>query len=187
MAQRAGRANNPAYLTSKSRRLGHSAGRVRRVLVSLPSTDEILEAVRSVDSSYHRLVLIVGATGKTAALERVARDQGWALVNLNLSLSERLLELTRAHRARRASAIAEEIVKEAGTATVLLDNLEILFGVDLQLDPLRLLQALSRFRTVAAAWPGSLDGGHLVYAEPGHPEYRREARPDTPIVLMGRA
>jgi hypothetical protein len=125
--------------------------------------------------------------GKTAALEQVALEKGWPLLNVNLSLSERLLELTRAQRALRASALVEDIVKESGTEIVLLDNLEILFGVDLQLDPLRLLQTLSRSRTIVAAWPGNLNGDHLVYSEPGHPEYRRETKPDTPIVAIGSA
>ncbi len=55
---------------------------------------------------------------------------------------------------------------------MVLDNLELLFDVELKQDPLRLLQHISRNRNVVAAWNGHVDGGKLTYAEPGHPEYR---------------
>ena len=38
---------------------------------------------------------------------------------------------------------------------MLLDHLEILFDPALEQDPLRLLQGVSRDRTVVAAWPGT--------------------------------
>ena len=58
---------------------------------------------------------------------------------------------------------------------VLLDNIEVLFDVALKQDPLRLLQGLSRNKTVVAAWSGSVNADHLIYSTPGHPEYRRYA------------
>ena len=36
---------------------------------------------------------------------------------------------------------------------ILLDNIEVIFDVALKQDPLRLLQRLSRNKTVVAAWP----------------------------------
>ena len=61
----------------------------------------------------------------------------------------------------------------AQAGLVLLDNIEILFDVHLKQDPLRLLQGLSRNKTVVAAWNGSIVDGHMTYAVPDHPEYRR--------------
>jgi hypothetical protein len=55
----------------------------------------------------------------------------------------------------------------------LLDNIEILFDPVLHHDPLKLLLALSRNRTVAVSWNGVISEDHLGYAEPRHPEYRR--------------
>ena len=54
-------------------------------------------------------------------------------------------------------------------------------------DPLRLLQSLSRNRTIVAAWPGIFDGASLTYAEPGHPEARRYPTPQAVIVRAGDA
>ena len=90
---------------------------------------------------------------------------------------------------RRASS-----VKRQASDVLLLDNLEILFDVRLKQDPLRLLQQLSRNKTIVVAWPGGVvdpheaydasarkeerrathdAGRYLTYAVPDHPEYRR--------------
>jgi hypothetical protein len=56
---------------------------------------------------------------------------------------------------------------------ILLDNIEILFDISLRQDTLRLLQGLSRNKTVVVAWGGSIDKEHMLYATPDHPEYKR--------------
>jgi hypothetical protein len=65
------------------------------------------------------------------------------------------------------------MLNDAAGEIVLFDNIEILFDVSLKQDPLRLLQGLSRNKTVVAAWNGSIDGKYMIYAVPDHPEYRR--------------
>ena len=135
-----------------------------------PLVDDVIEKIREAGSRYHRLVLVVGVagTGKT-----VAGCIDAPLVNVNLELSRRMLDLAERQRPLRIRRLLDRIVAESGGDVVLLDNLEILFDAALRQHPLRLLQDLSRSRVVAAAWNGSLDGGHVHYATPGHPEYRR--------------
>jgi hypothetical protein len=100
------------------------------------------------------------------------RQAGAPLVNVNLELSCRMLDLTERQRALQLPRLLGEIVSETGEL-VLLDNIEILFDVRLKQDPMRLLQGLSRNKTVVAAWNGSIVDGHMTYAVPDHPEYRR--------------
>jgi len=50
--------------------------------------------------------------------------------------------------------------------TCCLDNTEILFNPILKQDPLRLLQRISRNRTVVATWLGNVTDSHLTYAAP---------------------
>jgi len=134
--------------------------------------------------AYHRLILVVGPprTGKTSALRELSREHGWPLLNVNLELSERLLELTSRQRALRAPRVVAEIVEQHPGEVLLLDNIEILFSPDLQQDPLRLLQGLSRNRTVVAGWSGETDGENLTYAQPPHPEYQGYLRPQVILV-----
>jgi len=69
--------------------------------------------------------------------------------------------------------VLREIVGDDGNQMVLLDNIEIIFDNGLKQDPLRLLQGLSRSKTVTAAWNGNIVENSLTYAAPDHPEYKR--------------
>ena len=138
-------------------------------------SDQICDRLLHAEGLYHRLVLVVGreGTGKTSALRAVGERVNAVLVNVNLELSRRLLDLTERQRPLRVQRLLDEIVAERESDVILLDNIEILFEVALRQDPLRLLQGLSRPRKVVAAWNGCLEDHHIRYAEPGHPEYRR--------------
>ena len=140
-----------------------------------PLSERVIERIGRAANLYHRLVLVVGVagSGKTGALREAAAHTGAPLVNVNLELSRRLLDLTGRQRALRTQDLLHDVAAEARGDVVLLDNLELLFDPALRQDPLRLLRGLSRHRTVAASWNGSVEDGHVRYAAPGHPEYRR--------------
>ncbi len=149
-----------------------------------PLASQIQDVLPRTQDAYYKLVLAVGhaRTGKTAVLSELAAQHSWPRLNVNLRLSERLLELTHRQRATRVAGILEE-----KSEVVLLDNIELLFAEELAQDPLRLLQSLSRNRAIVAAWPGGFDGACLTYAEPGYPEARRYQTPQAVIVKAGDA
>ena len=140
-----------------------------------PLADQVIRGIGQAAELYHRLVILVApaGAGKTAALQDVHERTAAPLVNVNLELSRRMLDLTERQRVLQLPRLLSEIVGSAATDVVLLDNIEVLFDVSLKQDPLRLLQGLSRNKTVVAAWSGSIDGEHMVYATPDHPEYKR--------------
>ncbi len=140
-----------------------------------PLADQVVRKIKQVDELYHQLMLVVApaGAGKTTALREVQERVGAPLVNVNLDLSRRMLDLTERQRALQLPRLLREIINDAASEVVLLDNIEILFDVSLKQDPLRLFQGLSRNKTVVAAWNGSIDGDHMIYAVPDHPEYRR--------------
>ena len=140
-----------------------------------PLADRVIKRIGQAAELYHRLVMLVApaGAGKTAALQDVHERTAAPLVNVNLELSRRMLDLTERQRALQLPRLLAEIVGASATDVVLLDNVEVLFDVSLKQDPLRLLQGFSRNKTVVAAWSGSIDGEHMVYATPDHPEYKR--------------
>ena len=159
--------------------------------------DRVVQKIGQAAELYHRLVMLVApaGAGKTAALQDVHERTAAPLVNVNLELSRRMLDLTERQRALQLPRLLAEIVgasaadlpaprseaaRQAGV--VLLDNIEVLFDVSLKQDPLRLLQGLSRNKTLVVAWNGSTDGRHVVYATPDHPEYRRYPLRDCVVV-----
>lgn len=140
-----------------------------------PLADQIIRQSKQAADLYHRLVLVVASAGagKTAALKDVRDRISAPLVNINLELSRRMLELTERQRALQLLQTLREIVNMGSSEIILLDNIEIIFDVGLKQDPLRLLQGLSRNKTVIGAWNGTIVEDSLTYAAPGHPEYRR--------------
>ncbi len=140
-----------------------------------PLADQIMRKVEQTVELYHRLILVVAPAGggKTTALQDVQDRTSAPLVNVNLELSRRMLELTERQRALQLPRLLREIIGNGGDEIILLDNIEVIFDVDLKQDPLRLLQGLSRNKTVVAAWNGTIVETSLTYAAPAHPEYRR--------------
>jgi len=152
---------------------------------------EMLEnLVPALPHQYHRLVLVVGrhGAGKTRLLKELSRraDRAIPYLNLNLALSQRLLDLTSKERPLRARRLLGEILDEHPEETLALDNIELLFEPTLHQDPLVLLQGLSRNKSLIVSWPGTYDedGQILTYAEPGHPEYRRYQRPEVVVITV---
>lgn len=140
-----------------------------------PLEDQIIRKIDQVAELYHRLIIMVGpaGSGKTQALREVCQRTSAPLINLNLELSRRMLDLTERQRAVNLPKLLSEIVNSYSGNVLLLDNFEILFDVALEHDPLRLLQSISRNKTIIATWNGNINKGKLIYAEPGHPEYKR--------------
>lgn len=147
--------------------------------------DKIKRSIQAAEGLYYRLVLLAGesGSGKTDVLQKLAEDCGSSVVNVNLELSGKLLDLTVKQRSLRLPDIFAQIVDQA-QSPVVLDNLELLFDKNLQHDPLRLLQSVSRNRTVVASWNGTVTSGRLLYAKAGHPEYRSYEAVDALMVSM---
>src|SRR5713101_3140547 len=128
--------------------------------------EQILARIPDAAGLYNRLLLVVAPSGagKTPALCEVAESTGYPVINLNLELSRQLLGLTERQRCLQVPALLDEIIQARPGEGVVLDNIEILFDVQLKQDPLRCLQGLSRNRTVVAAWNGTCAAGGSRHA-----------------------
>lgn len=149
-----------------------------------PFADQIINRIEQTIGMYYRLVLVAApaGSGKTLTLQKVRQRIGAPIINVNLEISRQMLDLTERQRVLQLQRLLDDIIAGAAndlpkakekSKAIILDNLEILFEANLKQDPIRLLQQISRNRTIAAAWNGRLKDGYLFYAEPGHPEYRR--------------
>ena len=146
---------------------------------------KLKDAIQDAKGLYNRLVLLVGesGSGKTANLRELACGLSVNIINISLTLSEKLLELTTKQRTLRLPDVLDQITKRE-QVIVILDNLEIMFDPDLKQDPLRLLQKISRDRLIVASWNGIIKEGKLIYAQQGHHEYRNYDLADILIVTM---
>lgn len=149
--------------------------------------NQLKQAIGQASSQYFRLVILAGApgSGKTTTLRAVAHNAGCQVVNVNLELSKKMLELTRTQRSRQVERLLKDVIAAAPGDIVLLDNLEILFDTELEVEPLRLLQVSSRNRTIVVSWSGTYLDGTLTYAEPGHPEFIQFKQVDAVVIAVG--
>jgi hypothetical protein len=149
-------------------------------------TERLESEIEALESAYYRLVLIVGhhGAGKTHLIRAIQAKLELPLINLNLQLSKRLLELTGRQRILGIPKILEEMLAGINGKATAVDNTEILFDASLRLDPLRVLQTISRNNTIVATWNGNVYKTTLSYAAPGHPEYKRYEAHGVRIVAM---
>ncbi len=155
------------------------------VVISEAETD-FEKALGIASSLYHRVLFVVGPSsdGRSQVLAALAAKRKWPVVNLGLTLSQQLLDVPRQHRPAAVSQIMAEVLDGFGGDVLLLDNIELLFTPELAQDPVRLLQSLSRNRTLVVSWPGVRDGTTLIYADPGHPEYYKQPVADLVCVEL---
>ena len=94
-----------------------------------PLADRVIKRIGQAAELYHRLVMLVApaGSGKTAALQDVHERTAAPLVNVNLELSRRMLDLTERQRALQLPRLLAEIVGASAADVVLLDNVEVLF------------------------------------------------------------
>jgi hypothetical protein len=137
-------------------------------------------------TSYHKLVLVVGGpgSGKTALLRSLSEQLHIPLLNLGLELSKKLLSLTVHERKLKASEIIADLLDMEETPPLAVDNTEIIFDPSLMLNPLGLLQSISRTRLLIWSWNGEVEDGHITYAYPGHPEHQRIPSAEMTLVTL---
>ncbi len=150
------------------------------------AVERIRERLAGISDLYSRLVLVVGpsGSGKTAVLRALGEAENAPVLPVGAQVAQRLLELTERQRVLQLPTILEDAVAGLPLEMTLLDNTEVLFSPVLKQDPLRLLQRISRNRTIVASWLGSVSGGHLTYAAPDHPEFRRYPTEDLLVVTL---
>lgn len=146
--------------------------------------EEFDAAMDQAASQYYKLLMVVGpaGSGKTAFLRSVSEKYQIPMLNLGLDLCKKLLSFTITERKLKASDVISDLVETYGTDRLAVDNTEIIFDLALMLNPLGLLQSISRTRLLIWSWNGEAEKFHLSYAYPGHPEYHRI--PSAEMVLI---
>lgn len=128
--------------------------------------DSLSDALAQVAMNRSRLVFLCAKLQNNNELESY---QG---LDINRRLSERLINMPKKERARNIPTEVGSLINQISENTVLITGLEILFDRSLAVDPIRLLAACAKNKTLIVLWPGDITSFGLSYATPSHPEYR---------------
>ena len=142
--------------------------------------DKLIAALDMVGADRHKLVVLLGGfgSGKTQLLMEVAADTNAVVVNLNLSLTERLLTLPRSQYADGVTVhrLIDELCDELSPdgRPLFVDNVELLFSPELgRVNPVDTFKRIARQRPVVLALPAARVGNAIVYSELGRKDYMR--------------
>lgn len=140
----------------------------------------IQKAIASVAGRRHRLIIVTDMNGIS---ESEFEELGLQHINLNLLLSQKLMEIPQNRRSRSVATLIGEIVSNSSQEPIpACSNFELLFLPELQIDFIRLFEELSKRKTIIFIWPGKYEDGVLSYAEPWHPEYAEYGNIDAIII-----
>lgn len=105
-------------------------------------------------------------------LDRRLVPENCTPLNIGLHLGEALVAIGRAERADRVTDLLKGLISTLDR-TLLLENIDILFDPSYGNDVIKQLLYVGRNRRLLVLWPGSLDGGKLVYGEEGYQDHRQ--------------
>ena len=124
-------------------------------------------------NQYYKLLLLVGisGSGKTTILRQIAQKENYQYINLNYELSRQLIDFPGEEQNRLIEREVEAIINSSPKDTLLLDNIELIFAKDFNLNPLQMLKSQSRKKTLIVGWNGEYDGRLLTFGRKGDDEY----------------
>jgi hypothetical protein len=136
----------------------------------------INEALNQASANRTRLIFILPS-------EKLKAGDMLERLNLNELLAERLLNVARKDRAKDISQILTSLINASSKDVILLTGIEILFDRCLAVDPVRLLSACAKNKTLLVFWPGDKTSFGLSYAGASHPEHRTYKASDLSDVI----
>jgi len=93
-------------------------------------------------------------------------------VNISLELSKELIVIPKTKRSTRVRRCLAEILHKFNYDVLWIERMQLLFHPELEFDPIQFFQNVSRNKTIILSWDGEYKNNKLIYAKPGHQEYR---------------
>lgn len=145
--------------------------------------DELLHKfINVIDTARVRRNKLIYALINDELIMQLQSKVNMGCINLNLLLSEKLMDIPVSKRSRAVGTIINEVIKANDAEILAFTDYELLFLPELKQDPLRLFEELSRERIIVVFWRGKYENGTLTHAEPWHREYREYSIIDAEVI-----
>jgi len=132
--------------------------------------------------------LTIGVNLNTEKLRKFAEmaksEYSIRSISLNKGISRLLIGKPTANFSKEIIDWLSEKIKEIKEKPILITDIDILFELSFQLDPLTIFKQLSRNSSLLVLWSGEYKNNTLSYASPEHAHYRTWADPGVEIIQV---
>jgi len=138
--------------------------------MDIEKLNEIIDAVKVQRSQF--IILCGSYLKKEKLIKQKNNNYFIKKINISLELSKKLKEIPRPKRSTYLHKCLTKILHKFNSDVLWVERMQILFHPELKFDPIQFFQNASRNRTIILSWDGEYKNNKLIYAEPGHQEYR---------------
>lgn len=140
--------------------------------MNLKVIHQLNESLKVLEKQYYKQIYVYEYKNGNS-VSKFSEENNYLFLNVNIEISNKLQLISEHRRKFKISDILSEIINVESHQIICLDYYEILFEPSLQINPFELFKNISRNKTLIIAWRGIIDKTHFIYANPGHPEYRK--------------
>ena len=132
--------------------------------------NEIIDAARLQRSQF--IILCGSYHEKEKLIKQKNNKYSIKKINISLELSKKLKEIPRPKRSIYLHKCLNKILHRFKSDVLWIERIQLLFHPELEFDPIQFFQNASRNKTIILSWDGEYKNNKLIYAKPGHQEYR---------------
>lgn len=131
-------------------------------------TNNLKQALEEMEKQWHKLLFLCNRNKQfnTNIPSLVNAEQ----ININYILSEQLINVEESDYPFKVERILSDVMDDR-SKLYYLQHIDILFDSKLKINPVKLLENLSKVYKLIVDWPGEYKDNTLIYGEYGHPEY----------------
>ena len=129
---------------------------------------DLKKRINDLGNQYYKMMFVIFKNYSIETFSSKLTDT--RILNINLQLSEKLLVIPSKDYYWHVTEFLLSFMDDDKTLYIL-NHIDILFDPVLAIQPISVLENISRQRKIVVVWPGEYREGKLFYAEPQHPEY----------------
>lgn len=137
--------------------------------------------IDDLENQYYKMVFVIF---KNYSIETFSNQlTNTRTLNINLQLSEKLLVIPSKDYYWHVTDFLLSFMDD-DKIIYILNHIDILFDPVLAIQPISVLESISRQRKIVVVWPGEYREGKLFYAEPRHSEYFNTQGPENLVITI---
>lgn len=142
---------------------------------------DMKKRIDDLGKQYYKMVFVIFKNYSIETFSRELTDT--RTLNINLQLSEKLLVIPSKDYYWHVTDFLLSFMDD-DKMTYILNHIDILFDPVLAIQPISVLESISRQRKIVVIWPGEYREGKLFYAEPQHSEYFKTQGPENLVITI---